>query len=419
MILQICDNPTVLSVMRIVNIAILIIKIAVPILLILTGMITLLKTIKVGEEDSLAKAKKQLINNAIAAVVIFFVPTFVNVLVKVSLTNGEYKDCLNNTSTEVINQKYYDIAVNSISKAESSSKYNDYYDAVNKVNNIKDTDTKNALKKRLDNVKDIIDKKIEENNKKENTKNENSNSGNSSNNNSGGNGSNTTVPDISNPGTFRPDTGKTHDCNKNGKYQLCSAKKGIFGSFAYYDKAAANDTSNRNSIEMDPSWKNTNLVNVSTTCSNGKKYNWTVHRLASSTWKKVQEKFCEIITVGIDGIKYETNQIVVSGPISIRYISNTKTISTHAFGIAIDINPSESYTINGKKYPTPYGRSLEKYNNFINAIGGESDPRNVNYVLWKKVFEPLGFIWGGNWGRNGKGTKIDGMHFEIDWRNAR
>ena len=339
-------------------------------------------------------------------------------LVKVSLTNGEYKDCLNNTSTEVINQKYYDIAVNSISKAESSSKYNDYYDAVNKVNNIKDTDTKNALKKRLDNVKNIIDKKIEENNKKENTKNENSNSGNS-NNNSGGNGSNTTVPDISNPGTFKPDTGKTHDCNKNGKYQLCSAKKGIFGSFAYYDKAAANDTSNRNSIEMDPSWKNTNLVNVSTTCSNGKKYNWTVHRLASSTWKKVQEKFCEIITVGIDGIKYETNQIVVSGPISIRYISNTKTISTHAFGIAIDINPSESYTINGTKYPTPYGRSLEKYNNFINAIGGESDPRNVNYVLWKKVFEPLGFIWGGNWGRNGKGTKIDGMHFEIDWRNAR
>lgn len=418
MILQICDNPTVLSVMRIVNIAILIIKIAVPILLILTGMITLLKTIKVGEEDSLVKAKKQLINNAIAAVVIFFVPTFVNVLVKVSLTNGEYKDCLNNTSTEVINQKYYDIAVNSISKAESSSKYNDYYDAVNKVNNIKDTDTKNALKKRLDNVKDIIDKKIEENNKKENTKNENSSSGNS-NNNSGGNGSNTTVPDISNPGTFKPDTGKTHDCNKNGKYQLCSAKKGIFGSFAYYDKASANDTSNRNSIEMDPSWKNTNLVNVSTTCSNGKKYNWTVHRLASSTWKKVQEKFCEIITVGIDGIKYETNQIVVSGPISIRYISNTKTISTHAFGIAIDINPSESYTINGKKYPTPYGRSLEKYNNFINAIGGESDPRNVNYVLWKKVFEPLGFIWGGNWGRNGKGTKIDGMHFEIDWRNAR
>lgn len=382
MILQICDNPTVLSVMRIVNIAILIIKIVVPILLILTGMITLLKTIKVGEEDLLAKAKKQLVNNCIAAVVVFFIPTFVSVLVKVSLTNGEYKDCLSNTSSDVINQKYYDIAVDSISKAESSSKYNDYYDAVNKINEIKDIDTKKSLKKRLDNVKTIIDKKIEENNKKENTNSE-TNGGSSETN--------------SNSGTFTPDSGKTSNCNKNGKYQLCSAKKGIFGSFAYYDKAPVNDTSNRNSIEMDPSWKKANLVSVSTTCSNGKKYNWTVHRLASSTWKKVQEKFCQIITVGIDGIKYEPNQIVVSGPISIRYISNTKTISTHAYGIAIDINPSESYTINGKKYSTPYGRSLEKYNNFINAIGGESDPRNVNYVLWKKVFEPLGFIWGGNW----------------------
>ena len=65
MILQICDNPTILSVMRIVNIIILIIKIVVPILLILIGMITLLKTIRVGEEDSLAKAKKQLVNNAL------------------------------------------------------------------------------------------------------------------------------------------------------------------------------------------------------------------------------------------------------------------------------------------------------------------------------------------------------------------
>lgn len=67
-----------------------------------------------------------------------------------------------------------------------------------------------------------------------------------------------------------------------------------------------------------------------------------------------------------------------------------------------------------KKYSTPYGRSLKKYNDFINALGSENDKRNVNYILWKKVFEPLGFTWGGNWGRDGKGTSIDGMHFEIN-----
>ena len=403
MILNICDNPSILSVMRIINMVILIIKIVVPIILILVGMITLMKTIKVGDDDLLAKAKKQLINNALAAIMVFLVPTIVSVLVKVSFSNGEYKDCLNNASSEVIAQKYYDRVVESISKAESSSNYNDYYDAVNRLNEISDKETKSALKKRLDSVKATIDNKIKEENEKENEK-ENPSEGSSDSNNSGSSG------------TFVADSGKTSECNKNGKYQLCSPKKGIFGSFAYYDSAAPNDTSNRNSVEMDPAWRSQNLVRVSTTCTNGTTYNWTVHILAKSTWKQVQEKFCQITTTGIDGIKYSPSEIVVSGPLCIRYISNTKTLSNHSYGTAIDINPSESYVIDGKKYPTPYGRSLENYNNFINALGSENDKRNVNYILWKKVFEPLGFIWGGNWGRDGKGTKIDGMHFEIDWK---
>ena len=162
MVLNICDNPSVISVMRIINMIILIIKIAVPIILILVGMITLMKTIKVGDDDLLAKAKKQLINNALAAIIVFLVPTIVSVLVKVSFSNGEYKDCLNNASDELIAQKYYDRVVESISKVESSSKYNDYYDAVNKLNEISDKETKSALKKRLDSVKATIDNKIKE-----------------------------------------------------------------------------------------------------------------------------------------------------------------------------------------------------------------------------------------------------------------
>ena len=51
MILSICSNPEVLEVMRIINVIILIIQIAVPILLILTGMTTLMSTIKVGNDD--------------------------------------------------------------------------------------------------------------------------------------------------------------------------------------------------------------------------------------------------------------------------------------------------------------------------------------------------------------------------------
>ena len=60
-ILGICQNGDVLSVFRIVNMVILIIKIVVPILLILTGMITLMNTIKVGNEDLLAKLRNSLL----------------------------------------------------------------------------------------------------------------------------------------------------------------------------------------------------------------------------------------------------------------------------------------------------------------------------------------------------------------------
>ena len=185
MILNICDNPSVLEVIRIINMVILIVKIAVPILLILTGMITLMKTIKVGNEDLLAKAKKQLISNFIAAVVIFLIPTLVNVLVKVSDTNNQYRDCLYSANSDVINQKYYENAEAAVSKAESSKTYNDYYEALSKVNEVKDSDQKKSLTERLNAVKSTIDNKIQEDNKKEDTKSEN-NSSNSNNTNVAG-----------------------------------------------------------------------------------------------------------------------------------------------------------------------------------------------------------------------------------------
>ena len=93
-ILSLCQNGDVLSVFRIINIVILFIKIIVPIILIVNGMLTIMKTIKVGEEDLLASAKKQLVNNVIAAVIIFLVPTFVNVIIKTVGTENGYKNCL-------------------------------------------------------------------------------------------------------------------------------------------------------------------------------------------------------------------------------------------------------------------------------------------------------------------------------------
>ena len=130
-ILGICQNGDVLSAFRIVNMVILIIKIVVPILLILTGMITLMNTIKVGNEDLLAKSKKQLVSNCIAAIVIFLIPTLVNVIVKTNGAENGYKACLTSATEEGITYAYITTADTLVAKAEETKTYNDYYAVVN------------------------------------------------------------------------------------------------------------------------------------------------------------------------------------------------------------------------------------------------------------------------------------------------
>ena len=166
MILSICSNPEVLEVMRIVNMAILIIKITVPILLIVIGMVTLMNTIKVGNEDLLAKAKKQLINNCIAAMIIFLIPTLVSVIVRVSDTNNQYRACLDADVT-MINDAYISRAENLVSKAEEAKTYNDYYAAKKAVDGLKNESDRASFSSRLNAVYEIIKADIEKNNNNE------------------------------------------------------------------------------------------------------------------------------------------------------------------------------------------------------------------------------------------------------------
>ena len=146
---------------------ILIIKIAVPILLILTAMITLMKTIKVGNEDLLAKAKKQLVNNCIAAIVVFLVPTLVNVIVKTNGVENGYKDCLTSATIEGITYAYITTADTLVAKAEETKTYNDYYAAVNALSKIKDETFRNDYNGRLSVLYEDIKAKMDAENDKE------------------------------------------------------------------------------------------------------------------------------------------------------------------------------------------------------------------------------------------------------------
>ena len=92
------------NVWQIVGYALLVFKIVIPILLIIFGILDLGKAVMASKEDEIKKATGSLLRRAIAAVVIFLIPTIVTFLVgMIGGFNGEAKDdyevcksCINN-----------------------------------------------------------------------------------------------------------------------------------------------------------------------------------------------------------------------------------------------------------------------------------------------------------------------------------
>lgn len=167
MILNICDNGDVLSVMRIVNITVLIIKIAIPIILILSLSINYLKAVYTSDNDALVKANKQAVNKMIAAILIFFIPTFVNVLVKLGSSENGYSNCLTNATEEKISEAYVNQAQNTVDYAKNNKTRGNYSIAKSYVSTLKDKDEKERLNKELDAILKEIEAKEEEEKKKE------------------------------------------------------------------------------------------------------------------------------------------------------------------------------------------------------------------------------------------------------------
>ena len=80
-------------VLRLVGIVVLAIKIAVPIILIVVGMMDLAKAVMGKNEDEIKKAQQGLIKKAIAAVIVFLVASLVGVLMSL-VGSDDYKECV-------------------------------------------------------------------------------------------------------------------------------------------------------------------------------------------------------------------------------------------------------------------------------------------------------------------------------------
>jgi len=74
-------NDDFISIMNVVKSVLTIIQIAVPILLIIMGSLDLMKAVMAGKEDEIKKAQGTFVKRAIAAVIVFFIPLIVSLVI--------------------------------------------------------------------------------------------------------------------------------------------------------------------------------------------------------------------------------------------------------------------------------------------------------------------------------------------------
>lgn len=150
-ILDVCDNGDLLSVLRIVNIVITIIKIIVPIILIVSVMLTYTAAVKSNDNDAISKASKNAIAKVVAAIIIFFIPTFVNTIADVIDPNSKmYISCLDEATVERIQILYKEVAGKELDNFRNTLSLSNYQTAKSAINKMDDGKDKEELKKELE-----------------------------------------------------------------------------------------------------------------------------------------------------------------------------------------------------------------------------------------------------------------------------
>lgn len=382
-----CGNSNILTVIYFIKVLIDIIQIAVPIILIILVAVDIFKMVMSSDVDT-SKGTSKVTKRMIAAAAVFFVPGLVSFLFSLV---GSGSDagllCLNNANLEDIE----------IAKAKESLELD------KEQKEIEDEKKKaEEERKRLEEIREEQRKENEENAKEE----ENNNN---SNNDSGDSGS-ISVPGVPNSRSYKPFVGGVQrdlqegDCMSQEDKCFCPTV-GNYPGFQFTVGDATTRSFN---------WISSSLqtVYVKVECSDGSTIGKYVVAKGESQFRSAFEKICKLKTTGINGIKINDDLLFVDGTY-VKRLNSARTIcSPHSYAKAIDINYNMTVTVNGKDYKpwAGQGTSTKKaYDSFVDALGREDDPRNVNYILWKYAFEPSGFIWGGNWSDG----SFDPMHFEL------
>ena len=99
-----CSDPSMASILSATKKIISLIQIIVPILLIIGMSIHIMNLMKNPDDQ---KAKKKIINSIIAAVLVFFIPMFINVVMAMIGNNTSFSSCWNNAVVNISREVTY------------------------------------------------------------------------------------------------------------------------------------------------------------------------------------------------------------------------------------------------------------------------------------------------------------------------
>lgn len=166
---NICNESGIMNVMKIIGVLINILKIFVPLLIIVFGMIDFGKAVVSSDDNAIKKSASVLIRRFIAGVVIFFIPTlilsFLNILGYNDIAYGDsfYKctSCMFDVSTCTIDSTSLDNSGSSFNNSNSNSSNNSGNAGSNSSSNNASYDGTNYHYNALNNTKFMIYNQID------------------------------------------------------------------------------------------------------------------------------------------------------------------------------------------------------------------------------------------------------------------
>ena len=89
-----CSEPAMNNVLYLVGVVVAVIRIAVPVVLIVIGMVDLVKALTSQDDKQIKAATNLIVKRVVIAVAVFLVPTIIRLLMNV-ISQHEYESCIN------------------------------------------------------------------------------------------------------------------------------------------------------------------------------------------------------------------------------------------------------------------------------------------------------------------------------------